>query len=190
MSYATPAAYFSAFGLTEAVQLLGDEEQLLTAQLLQDAVAVLGTPPGAWTGSPTPEEQAAGLAAAQRLLDKLAAQSNFMDGYLRSQVELPLPPESANAGSLQECCLALTRCAIADDAENATERMDKAADVWRKWLADVAAGRVTLVTPGTGATPVRSGGARTGQATSAYDWSSFGAIGGGMGGGYPGSCAR
>lgn len=179
MPYATPTAYFETFGLTEAVQLLADEENLLTTQLLQDAVAVLSDPPGDWTGSPSPEEQAAGLAAAQRLLNKLQSTSNYMDGYLRSQVELPLPPASANAGSLQECCLAITRCAIADDADNATERMDKTADMWRKWLADVAAGRVTLVDPDTGETPQRSGGARTGQAVSAYDWGSFGAIGGG-----------
>lgn len=173
MPYATPAQYFQSFGLSEAVQLLADEERLLTATLLQDALAVLDG--GAWTGTPSAEEQAAGTAAATRLVDQLTISANFMDGYLRSAVTLPLPEGNANAGSLRECCLALTRCALADDSDNATERMDKCCDTWRKWLVDVAARRVTLVDD-SGNAPPQSGGVRTGQAASAYAWGSFGGV--------------
>lgn len=174
MPYATPEQYFSAFGLTEAVQMLADEEQLLTATLLKDALAVLADT-GTWSGSPSAEEQAAGLAAAQRLLAKLASSSNFMDGYLRSAVTLPLAPENAAAGSLQDCCTALTRCALADDTDNATDRMDACCKTWRQWLADIASKKVTLVADD-GSTPTTSGGIRSGQATSAYCWDSFGGV--------------
>lgn len=175
MPYATPARYLQSFGLTEAVQLLADEEQLLTAQLLKDALARVDVPSTPWTGTPSSAEQAAATAAADRLVRQLAISSNLMDGYLRSAVTLPLPPGDASAGSLEECCLALTRCGIADDADNATERMDKCCETWRKWLVDIAAGRVTLVTS-SGASPARSGGTRVGQAESSYDWGRFGGV--------------
>ena len=173
MSYATPTAYLQRYGLAEAVQMLADEEQLLTAQLLTDAIAVAAG--GSWTGSPTAAEIAAAQAALARLERQLAMASNFMDGYLRAVVALPLPAGNANAGTLEECCAALTRCGLADDADNATERMDKCCDTWRAWLKDVAASRVQLISD-TGTTPPSSGGARTGQAASGYCWDAFGSI--------------
>lgn len=173
MPYATPTAYLQRFGLDEAVQLLADEEQLLTAQLLQDAIAVADG--GAWTGTPSDAEKAAANAALARLTRQLAVSSNFMDGYLRAAVTLPLAPEDANAGTLEDCCLALTRAEVADDPDNATERMDAAAATWRTWLKDVARHVVALV--GTdGSAPPPAGGARTGQATSAYNWGAFGGV--------------
>lgn len=49
--YATPPQYLSDFGIDEALQLLRDEERLLTKQLLLDAIA------GTWTGTPSAPEK-------------------------------------------------------------------------------------------------------------------------------------
>jgi len=169
MPYATPALYLQHFGLTETAQQLADEEQLLTATLLQDAIA------GTWTGTPSAAEQAAATAALARLTRALEVQSNIIDGYLRGVVTLPLAAGDANASALEDCCLALTRWSIADDDDNATERMAKACDTWRAWLRDVAARRVQLVV--SDGTPVAAvAGVRSGQAKSAYDWCKFGGV--------------
>lgn len=167
MPYATASQFAAKFGLEEATQLLQDEERLLTTQLLKDAIA------GAWTGSPTPDEQAAGEAALARLDDQLTTTSTTMDGYLRAVVALPLPAGDANSGSLRDCCLALARCGLADDCDNTTERMEAACTTWRAWLKDVAARRVQLVNDAGQAAPTTSG-VRSGQAASGHDWGSFG----------------
>jgi len=166
MAYATPARFIESFGLDETVQYLSDEQRLLTGQLLLDALA------GSWTGSPSEEEKAAALAAVARLTRKLDTQSNLMDGYLRPAIVLPLSPADANAGTLEECCLALTRCAVADDTDNATERMDECCKGWRTWLRDVSVGKAKLA-GADGQAVAPSGGARSGQARTGYDWASF-----------------
>jgi phage gp36-like protein len=171
MPYATPARYISQFGLDETTQLLADEQNLLTSQLLLDALAVANDN-GYWTGEPTDAEQAAALAAKDRFERKLVTISNFMDGYLRAAVTLPLAATDANAGTLEECCMALARCGLADDADNATDRMDKCCDQWRSWLKDVQAGRVTLIGAAGLAVP-GSGRVKTGQAASSYAWAGF-----------------
>lgn len=169
MSYATPTQYLAKFGLAEATQLLADEQQLLTEQLLLDALA------GTWTGTPSAEEQAAGTAAAARLVRELEVQSNVMDGYLRVAVTLPLADAAANAGALEDCCMALTRRGLADDSDNLTELVEKAALRWTAWLKDVAAGRAQL--SGTDGEPVPSTRrVRSGQAASGFDWGSFGGV--------------
>lgn len=149
--------------------LLADEDHLLTRQLLEDAIA------GTWTGSPTAEEQAAGMAALDRLTRQLGVSSHFMDGYLRASIPLPISAGDAVATTLEDCCLALARCGLSDDSDNATERMDRCCEAWRAWLRDVAAGKVQLVVTDTSGTasaaPARI---RTGQIGSAYDWSRFG----------------
>lgn len=167
MAYATAARYVESFGFEEALQLLADEEALLTKQLLKDALA------GTWTGTPSQEERDAATAAVARLQRKLDTVSNLMDGYLRPAVTLPLSAEDANAGTLEECCTALVRCALADDADNATERMDECCKTWRAWLRDVSTGRAKLAGAG-GQAIVPSTGARTGQARTGYRWDLFG----------------
>lgn len=167
MPYATPAQFIAKFGLDETVQLLADEQRLLTAQLLQDAMA------GVWTGAPSQAEQDAAAAALARLLRELRNQSNTMDGYLRSAVTLPLAEGDANAGTLEDCCLALARCGLADDSDNATERMSKTCDTWRAWLRDVAAGRVHLAGEN-GQAPPSTARFRSGQASSSFNWPGFG----------------
>ncbi|WP_431511655.1 phage protein Gp36 family protein [Variovorax sp. DAIF25] len=167
MPYATPARFIESYGLEETVQLLADEEQLLTAQLLKDALA------GSWTGSPSQEEKDAALSAVARCTRKLETQSNFMDGYLRPAVVLPLSPEDANAGTLEECCLALTRCALADDPDNSTEAMTDCCKGWRAWLGDIAKGKVKLAGANGQAVP-QSGGTRVGQSKTMYQWPGHG----------------
>ena len=166
-AYATAELFIAKYGFDETVQLLNDEERLLTKQLLQDALA------GSWTGSPSTEERAAATRALARLRRDLATTSTYMDGYLRSVVTLPLPAGDANATTLETCCLALTRFELADDPDNSTEKMATVADTWRKWLKDIAAGKVQLVkADGTQPTPTR--GVRGGQAATRYNWDRFG----------------
>ena len=173
MPYAIPSAYIQRFGLDEAVQMLADEQQLLTSQLLLDAIAVEAG--GDWTGTPTADEIAAAQSSLARLESQLQSSSNFMDGYLRAAVSLPLSADDANAGTLADCCLALSRVGLCDDTDNATDRMDKTADGWRAWLKDVAARRVQLI-GAAGEAPAPGGGMRSGQAASNFHWHRFGRV--------------
>jgi len=178
MAYATPTQFIQQFGVTEATQLLMDTERLLTADLLQAAVA--GSLPAVGAGV-TQAMLDAATRALTHLQDKLTTQSAYMDGYLRSAVLLPLAPNDANIGTLQECCRSLTRVSLAIDADNATERMDKLGDQWRAWLRDVAAGRVQLVRSDTGNAPASTHRVRSGQGKSNIDWDAharWGATGG------------
>ena len=167
MPYATPQQVIAEFGLKEVTQLLADEQGLLTELLLTDAIAVASG--GLWTGNPSALEIAAAQTALARFVRKIDTQSNFMDGFLRSAVTLPLAAGDANAGTLNECCMALTRCGLSDDPDNATERMDTSCATWRSWLKDVARGTVQLVNPAGQAVAGKSR-IRSGQAGSGYDW--------------------
>lgn len=166
-TYATAAAYLRRYGLDEASQLLADEQRLLTPDLLQGALT------GLWPGSPSGPEMLAATEALQRLQRQLVVSSNFMDGYLRSAAVLPLAPADANAGTLEDCCMALTRFDLADDPDNSTERLDKIAERWRTWLRDVATSKVLLVGTEGVVTPMR-GRVRAGKVRSGFDWGSFG----------------
>ncbi len=121
MAYATPTLIIQRFGLDEITGYLDDEQPLLTSQLLLDAIA------GTWTGTPSDAEKAAATDALARLTRQLQVTSNTMDGYLRSAVTLPLSDDDANAGTLEDCCMALARCSLADDTDNATDRWTSAA---------------------------------------------------------------
>ena len=172
MAYATPAQYVQAFGLSEALQMLQDEEQTLTPEALQAGLAALAA------GAAVVDDTAA--ASLERLQAKLDNTSNLMDGYLRSAVTLPLSAGQL-LGTLQECCLALTRCLLADDSDNATERMDKCCDNWRAWLKDVAAGKVKLVdSDGEELGGGSSGRVVTGYVAPAYDYAAMSGFGGGF----------
>lgn len=171
-NYATPAQYISEYGLTEAVQMLADEEQLLTADLLKAAMS------GTWLGTETADEQAAATAALARLTRKLESSSSLMDGYIRAVATLPLPTDNASAGMLTDCCLALTRCALADDTDNATERMDDTGKQWRQWLRDVSMGKVQLVGLSGTTAPARNK-VFSGPVKSGFGWGGFGSGDGG-----------
>lgn len=175
MLYTSASAFIAKHGLDETTQLLADEQNLLTSLLLTDAISVDGM--GYWTGEPSEAEIAAAQAALARINRQIETTSNFMDSYLRKAVSLPLAPADANAGTLEECCLALVRCGLADDTDNATERMDKCCDQWRTWLKDVGRGLVELVgTSGLPVAPNTSSGARYGQAATGVNWAAFGGV--------------
>lgn len=167
MPYATPLQVIAEYGLKEITQLLTDEQALLTEQLLLDAIAVAAG--GAWTGVPSQADKDAANAALARLNRKLVTVSSTMDGYLRNAVTLPLAGDDANSGTLNECCMALTRCGLADDPDNATELMLSGCDSWRVWLKDVSRGVVQLVNP-SGQTVAGKSRIRTGQAVSDFNW--------------------
>ena len=167
MPYATPQQVLQEYGLKEITQLLTDEQALLTEQLLLDAIAVAAG--GAWTGVPSQADKDAANAALARFNRKIETTSNMMDGYLRNAVTLPLAPGDANSGTLNECCMALVRCGLSDDPDNATERMDECCANWRTWLKDVSRGVVQLVNPA-GQTVAGKSRIRTGQAASAFNW--------------------
>lgn len=170
MPYATASLFIQKFGLDETTQALADEQNTLTSLLLTDAIAVsLG---GAWTGAPSQADKDVANACLARMNRQLVVSSNFMDGYLRSAVTLPLAASDANAGVLEDCCLALVRYGLADDSDNATERMEKAFEQWRAWLKDVQAGRAELVGAAGEEVPSK-GRIRTGQAVSGFDWGNF-----------------
>lgn len=170
MAYATPADFVQAFGLDETCMLLMDEARLLTADALAAGLEALAR------GDAVADATAA--QALGRLRVRLHNTSSMMDGYLGSAVSLPIGGAGAALmGVLQECCLALARCALSDDPDNATERMDKACDNWRQWLRDVAAGKIKLVD----ADGTVAAGGRTlhGQVPSAYNWGAYARFGGG-----------
>ncbi len=171
MPYATPQQLIAEYGLKEVAQLLADEQGLLTELLLTDAIGVAAG--GLWTGNPTAGDMAAAQTALARLNRKLDTTSNFIDGFLRNAVSLPLAANDANGGTLNECCMALSRCGLSDDPDNATERMDELAATWRAWLKDVSRGVVQLVNPA-GATVAGKSRIRSGQAASGFDWNRFG----------------
>lgn len=164
MSYATPATFTRDCGWAETTALLRDEDRLLTEQLIRDAVA------GVWTGTPTTDEQASALAALARLERQLATASSLMDGYMRAVVALPLQADAATLGVLESCCTALTRYALADDADNMTDRIEAGYERSIAWLRDVRAGKAQLVLVESGQ-PVGTSTARVrfGRARSAFN---------------------
>ena len=163
-AYATAHLFIAKFGLAETVQLLADEQRLLTDVLLQDALR------GTWTGTPTADDKNAARAALSRLNRQLATTSRLMDGYLRTVVALPLPAGNENASTLEDCCLALARGGLADDCDNYTEQIERSCDYWTKWLKDIAARRVLLVQPTGEAVPTAGGAVRSGRAKSTFNW--------------------
>lgn len=168
MSYATPTQFIERFGLRETAQLLADEQRLLTAALLVVAVGGAAYPEGT-----SADQATATNSGLQRLQTALETVSNLMDGYMRSVVSLPLSADNANAGVLRDCCMALTRCSLADDADNFTDRMQALADQWTKWLEDVSKGRIKLVLADASQAQ-DSYRVRHGKAKSSFDWGHHG----------------
>lgn len=168
MAYATPQRFVQEYGLDETRQLLVDTQRLVTAELVSMAMA--GTLPSGPVSGITQADLDAITAAMVRLNRKLDDVSNFMDGYLRSAVQLPLPSNHASAGVLEECCVALTRVGLAVSADNASDGMTRLSDQWREWLKDVQKGRVQLVDSATGQGPVVANRYRSGPVMSNVDW--------------------
>lgn len=132
MPYATLQNLCSQFGYREISQLLCDESDLLTEEMLFEAVA------GDDLSSYTVDEQAAIAAALNRANDGLTRQSLFMDSKIGARYQLPLSASAIAAAPLEECCLALTRAYLADDSDNSAEIIEAGRKRWITWLSDLA----------------------------------------------------
>lgn len=164
-AYATLTEYVQEFGLDETSQLLRDEESdVLSPELLREGIA------GEYSLDRTDYERDTCDRAMARLTSMLAQASRFMDGYLRSNVRLPLEQADIDQTPLKTCCLSLTRCSLQDDPDNATEQQEKRCKYWNDWLRDVSTGKVRLLPP-----PAASGRrVLWGKVPSAYNWDRYG----------------
>lgn len=133
--YATITQYVTKYGITELAELLEDEEQLLTEDILKAAIA-------GDTSEYTAEEQAAASAALDRVNSALSDESLTMDSHIGARFTLPLTDPTQ--APLVSCCLALTRCALADDGDNISTTMKEDRSHWRGWLNKIAKGDATL----------------------------------------------
>lgn len=132
MAYANLAELCRQYGYREISQLLADESDQLTEDMLLEAVA--GDDLSLYTNS----EQVAIEAAVERAEDALERQSAYMDSLIGVRYQLPLPVEAVQISPLRECCLALSRAYLADDADNESETIDASRQRWVKWLNDLA----------------------------------------------------
>jgi len=170
LAYATPQQYSKRFGLTEAANLLAGDERLLTVDLLRAVLAQ-----GAMPAGTTQAENDVAAQALDQLIRALVTASNLMDGYLRAVATLPIPPEDANAGVLEECCCHLTRHSLSSASGTMTDAKEKENARWLGWLRDVSARRVQLISTATQQQAPGAGAVRTGRARSGFDWNAHGA---------------
>lgn len=167
MSYAAVVDLIEAYGLQELYELLSDENGLITAQLVSDAVA--GSPLDDYTA----DQIDAVTAALARAANVLERQSSVMNGALASRYALPLDADAEDAnGALFECCLALTRAALADDGDNVSTTMKEERSYWRDWLKRIERGETRLVN----VEPISAGGTNqrlTAPAPSDVNWTTY-----------------
>jgi phage gp36-like protein len=174
MPYTTPARYCDEVGLSEARTQLLDQGRVLTAELLQQVLAfVAGT---AWPVETTTPQRVVAMAAHDRLQRKLGTVSQYMDGYLRAAVTLPLGPADPALGTLEECCTAIARDELASDPDVSTDLVRERAQRWRKWLVDVSNGVTHLVSAADELPTRGTGKVLHGTAKSSYDWDAFGRV--------------
>ncbi len=169
--YTTIEQLMQAMGRFELAQLLADEEQLISVELLTDAVIGDSSALDVYSDA----ERDAVAAALSRVETAITEQSDLMDGYLARRYRLPLTEdELASATQLRSCCNALARMALADDATNSTDRMIAERKYWDGWLKQVAEGKTLL--PGITATSAGSGQnqrCHTAQPSSAINWDRY-----------------
>ena len=135
MSYATLEQLIERFGLEEMTQLLADEHDLLTEELLQAALNDSAS-------SYSSQEQEAATQAIDRADAIISQQSDVMDTKLGARYLLPLM--NPDNGSIVECCLALSRAALSDDSTNISKLiLSERADA-KKWLKDIAENKAHL----------------------------------------------
>ncbi len=136
MSYATLEQLIEHFGLEEITQLLADEHDLLTEELL---LAMLNDS----TSSYSSQEVQAAQGAVDRADVVIERISDFMDSNFSARHILPL--DNPEQGNVVECCLALSRAALADDGTNTAKKVTEERDHWRQWLKDVSTGKAFLL---------------------------------------------
>lgn len=111
----------------------------------------------------------AGNAAVLRFQSALDLSSSEIDGYLRGITPLPINPADVSTMLLDECCWVLSRCRLADDCDNSSERIEQNCKDKREWLRHVAKGTITLVTP-TGQPLATTARFRSGRTRTGYAW--------------------
>lgn len=167
--YTTVAELATGYGVDELFQLLVDEQPLLTRQLVQDKLD------NALPGDYTAEQLAAVDAAFARCDAVIEQQGYLMDSYFARRYSVPLAGDALTKNPVADCCRALTRAALADDANNRTETMAKTQERWLKWLEQIAKGTAVLVgvaiTDDTPGEPTRE--YKTTALPSGIDWGSY-----------------
>ncbi len=140
-------------------------------------------PPAGYAASTALELAALQALADQRVLDAIVAatsaldrlqtlldkSTNEIDGYLRGCVPLPISPALLATSLLDECCWVLTRCRLADDCDNSSDKIEAGCKEKREWLKAVAKGTITLVDP-TGLPIATTSRFRVGQTHSGFNW--------------------
>lgn len=135
MAYATLEQMIERFGLEEMSQLLVDEQDLLTGELLQAAL-------NDSVSSYSDQEQSAATYAINRADTIVDQQSDVMNTKLGTRYLLPL--NRPDNGSIIECCLALSRAALSDDSSNISKLIMAERDNARKWLRDISESKAHL----------------------------------------------
>ncbi len=119
---------------------------------------------------------AAADGAVLRFQSALDLSSAEIDSYIGGVMTLPIDAAMMPVRLLDECCWVLTRCRLADDCDNSSDKIEQNCKDKRQWLKDVAKGVVQLqsanpANPNAPAAPLaQMQRIRTGQARSGYDW--------------------
>ena len=164
MSYTTLQSLVDTYGIAEVAALLCDEDRLVTEDLLRDKLA-------ADVGTYSAPEQEAIAAAVVRAENALARQSIFIDSKIAARYTLPLT--DAASTPVVECCLALTRAALADDGDNITKTIKEERAHWRSWLKQVVDGSALLPGEVAGNQSGVVSQRQTGAMCSGLDWDSY-----------------
>ncbi len=138
MAYANITQLAERYGWTELSQLLSDEDGRVTEALLRDVVNASDL-----TGYSQADIDAVNTAIT-RVNNLAHKQSLLMNGKFLAVYALPLPNDVDVQKSVEDCCLALTRAALADDGDNLTTTMKDDRKYWREWLNEIAAGKSFL----------------------------------------------
>ena len=115
-------------------------------------------------------------AAAARLQSALDLSSAEIDSYIGGVMTLPIDPAMLPVRLLDECCWVLTRCRLADDCDNSSDKIEQNCKDKRQWLKDIAKGLVQLqsanpLNPNAPAAAIpQMQRIRTGYARSGFDW--------------------
>jgi len=135
MSYITLEQLIERFGLTEISQLLQDEQDIVTDELLSN---ILNGEASSYSEQEVKATESA-IARAETIIQRI---SDFMDSKFRARYTLPL--QNPEQGNVVECCLALSRAALADDQTQVSKKVIAERDHWREWLKDVSNGKALL----------------------------------------------
>jgi phage gp36-like protein len=110
---------------------------------------------------------AAADGAVLRFQSALDLSSAEIDSYIGGVMTLPIDAAMMPVRLLDECCWVLTRCRLADDCDNSSDKIEQNCKDKRQWLKDVAKGLVQLQSA---AAVPQMQRIRTGYGRSGFDW--------------------